>query len=98
MGTFRSCNECRFGLSYCHDGTDSLQHGSSETAPSTTSSEPQNVNKSPSWTLRRAATLKIQPETSIAEAPNVWASIKAIVFSSCEMNFLRVIRFINIIF
>jgi Ca2+:H+ antiporter len=37
-------------------------------------------------TLKRAATLMVVPEKSIAEAPNVWRSIRNIIFSSCEVN------------
>jgi Ca2+:H+ antiporter len=37
-------------------------------------------------TLKRAATLMVVPEKSIAEAPNVWKSIRNIIFSSCEVN------------
>jgi Ca2+:H+ antiporter len=40
-------------------------------------------------TLRRAATLMVQPENTIAPAPNAWKSIQAIIFASCEdINFV----------
>ncbi|KAJ8591762.1 calcium proton exchanger [Rhizopogon salebrosus TDB-379] len=61
---------------------DSLQDGSLDTVHSTANIRPQNENRSLRFTLRRAATLMAQPETPIAESPNVWASIKAIVFVS----------------
>jgi Ca2+:H+ antiporter len=40
-------------------------------------------------TLRRAAILMVQPENTIGPAPNVWKSIQAIIFASCEeINFI----------
>ncbi|KAG0699616.1 calcium proton exchanger [Suillus ampliporus] len=48
---------------------------------SITGDKPQNSPFS-FGTLRRAATLMVQPEKPIAKAPNVWRSIKAIVFAS----------------
>ncbi|KAG1750398.1 calcium proton exchanger [Suillus paluster] len=47
---------------------------------SVASSKPQN---SPFLlTLRRAATLMVQPEKPVAKAPNVWRSIRAIILAS----------------
>jgi hypothetical protein len=39
-----------------------------------------------------------QPETPIAEAPNVCASIKAIVFVSCEMSLLQAMHCVDFAF
>lgn len=77
----------------------SLHDESSATVHSTTSGEPPSGNiRSFRWTLRRAATLMVQPETPVAKAPDMWASLKAIIFASCTMVFFRPCTVLNLCF